>query len=480
MIFNGELVNRYKLKTRKMIKVYFDWNVLSQMKNGNHNELKELIQSNEKLFIPFSTSHINDISSSFNETNNNLDYINSDLEFISNITNEYCLFNNGKGITIDTYSPKELFNQNIADKNMFNDLSIDGLMKSFEGDELTLNLVKPIFDLLKSLPIEESFKQAFENPESAEIMEKMFPGLKENPTMDGFFKSFSQMNFNLNELEDYKDLRQTIQSGIGINRDKIFDIENPFEQIEESYNKLGVSLDNVNTNSKYSPKWFNDISDEYLKLDMHGYQEDKVNIKKGRKETFKNTTDDAFHAAFASTCNVYVINDNKSYKKTTKIFEKLSINTRVLKPNEFLDFYKNYLNNDNPQIDLKIIQDVLNSDSFHDSETEDGIYRTFYLPFFLFGFFNKILCFYPKSDTSENITLLSQDKPTNWFIIDKEVRILVDKLLLYFGTDLEAKGQLKDNEFNVEKWEGRKWNFENLTLRLQGTNGYVQLYWDID
>ncbi len=463
-----------------MIKIYFDWNVLSQMKNGSHNELKELVQGNDKLFIPFSTSHINDISSSFSETTSNLDYINSDLEFIADITNEYCLFNNGKGIVVDIYPPTELFNQNIADKNTFNDISIDGLMKSFEGDESTINLIKPMFDLLKSISIEESFKQAFENPESAEIMEKMFPGLKENPTMDGFFKSFSQMNFNLNEQEGYKDLRQIIQSGTGINRDKIFDIENPFEHIDKSYKNTGISLDKTNVNSEYSPKWFNDISDEYLKLDMHGYQEDKVNIKKGRKETFKNTTDDAFHAAFASTCNIYVINDNKSYKKTTQVFEKLDINTRVLKPDEFLDFYKKFLNNENPQIDLKIMHDIINSNSFHDSETEDGIYRTFYFPFFLFGFFNKIMCFYPKSDTSESMTLLSQDKPTNWFIIDKEIKILVEKLLRYFGPDIEAKGELKADEFNREKWEGRKWKFENLTLRLQGINGFVQLYWDID
>ena len=35
---------------------------------------------------------------------------------------------------------------------------------------------------------------------------------------------------------------------------------------------------------KNAPEWFNKITNEYLLLDMHGYQEDKVNIKKGRKE----------------------------------------------------------------------------------------------------------------------------------------------------------------------------------------------------
>lgn len=450
------------------------------MKNGKHTELKELVLNNENLLIPFSTSHINDISSSFKKTPKQQEYINSDLEFISSITNEYCLFNNGKGIVLDHYPPKELFEQNISDKNTLNDISIDGLLKNFEDDELTKSLIKPMFDLLKSIPIEESFKQAFETPESSEVMEKMFPGLKENPTIDGFFKSFSKMNFNLNELDGYKDLRKTVQSGTGINRDKIFDTENPFEFIQKTYDKLGFNPENFYPEYKNAPKWFDNITNTYLKLDMHGYQEDTVNIKKGRKETFKNTTDDAFHAAFASTCNIYVVNDNRSYKKTKKVFEELKINTRVFKPNEFLDFYKRFLDYNNPIIDLRIMQDILNSEIFYESKTEDGIYKTYYFPYFLFGFFNKIICFFPTDESDESSTFLSQDKPTNWFIIPKEIETLVKRLLIYFGTDLNNQGEFKPDEYNNEKWDGRKWKFKNLILRLQAIKGFVQLYWDFE
>jgi hypothetical protein len=64
-----------------MIKIYFDWNVLSQIKNGNRSELKEIIFDNEKLFIPFSTAHIRDIFSRFEETNIQQEFIESDLDF---------------------------------------------------------------------------------------------------------------------------------------------------------------------------------------------------------------------------------------------------------------------------------------------------------------------------------------------------------------------------------------------------------------
>jgi hypothetical protein len=76
---------------------------------------------------------------------------------------------------------------------------------------------------------------------------------------------------------------------------------------------------------------------------MHGYQEDKVNTQKGRKETAINTIDDALHAAFAATCNFYVTNDRKAYKKTKMIYKKMQKDTMVLKPDEFVSYYNEFL-----------------------------------------------------------------------------------------------------------------------------------------
>lgn len=463
-----------------MIKIYFDWNVLSQMKNGGHTELRNIIEHNKDLLVPFSTSHIGDISSSFNNNPEQQDLINSDLDFISEITSDYCLFNNGKGIVLDIFPPKELFKQTIEDKSKFSDISIDNLIEQFNGDETSQKLVKLLFDVLKSLQLDKAFQEAFENPESADIMNKVFPDLKDNPTIEGFFKSFNKMNSNLNESDTYNDLRKTIQNATGINRDKIFDSKDPFKEIERNYEKLNLSLDNLNNKLDSTPQWFEDIQNAYLKLDMHGYQEDKVNIKKGRKETFKNTTEDAFHAAFASTCNFYVVNDKKSYKKTKKVFEKLRINTRVFKPDEFLDYYTRFLSHENTELDLNIIKDLLNSEHFVQEDGEDGIYKYYFFPYFLFGFFNKIVVFYPNDENEDIITFLSQDKPTNWFIINKEVRSLLNRLLNLFGKDVDDLGSLKPDELNTEKWDGRKWKFDNLTWRLQSFNGYVQLYLDFE
>lgn len=458
-----------------MVKVYFDWNVMAQMKNGQHPELKEIVLDNNKFFKPYSTSHISDIFSSFKETNEQTELINADLEFISRLTKDTFLFNDGENVIIDFASPKEYYNQKVEEKDQFTDISIDGLFKHFENDELTKGLVTPYLNLLKKTPLDNLFKEAFENPQSSQQMEMLFPGLKDNPTMEGFSQSFSEMLKGLNEDEKYKDLRKVVQSGLGINRDKIFDNKAPYEIIQNKYKQLGQPSNQHIDNDKNAPKWFNEITNEYLHLDMHGYQEDNVNISNGRKETFKNTTEDAFHCAFASTCNFYVINDKKSYKKTKQVYEKLQINTLVCKPEEFVKYFKNYLDFKDKLWNVNIVFEIIEKREFVEEQLENGILRTYYFPYFIFDFFNKIIVVFP-SNEDPAIILLSRNKPTNGQLYVMEITKVANELSGLFGQDVDNLGEVKENEFQEENWIGRRWKNNNTTFSLVSTNGHIQLY----
>ncbi|QGK75020.1 hypothetical protein [Flavobacterium sp. SLB02] len=458
-----------------MIKVYLDWNVISQMKNGNHPELNNIIFDNPKLLVPYSTSHIGDILSSFNETERQKELIRLDLEFLSKLTNDHCLYNDGKSILLDYTSPIELFGQRVEMKDTFNDISLDGLSEIFNQDESTKEIGETFINSLKSISLGEDFIQALENPEVADQMEKMFPGLKENPTMEGFFQSFSKMNIALNENDNYKHLREIVQDGFGINRDKIFNIEEPYKLIDKEQKNKGFAIDGYIDNSKNAPEWFNKISNEYILLDMFGYQEDNVNVKKGRKETFKNTTEDAFHASFASTCSFYVLNDKKSYNKTKKIYEKLSVKTVVFKPEEFVDYYNRYLNIEDVSLNLPIAYDVLKNHEFYESEEEGGKLRTYFMPYFLFDFFNKILVYIPNDDSYISL-LLSQNKSDNYITYVKQVIKLVDNITELLGIDVEKIGRVKEEEFIDGKWSGRTWKQNNITYRLILNNVTFQFY----
>ena len=146
---------------------------------------------------------------------------------------------------------------------------------------------------------------------------------------------------------------------------------------------------------------------------MHGYQEDTIKVKENkRKETFKNTTEDAFHAAFASTCSFYVINDKKSYKKTKQVYDRLNINTLVLKPDEFLEYYKKFLNINKPSDHFKIAIELIKTNNFFEGKVENGIMKTYIFPYFIFDFFNKIIVLQPDNDEQPTI-MLSKLSPTN-------------------------------------------------------------------
>ncbi|WP_141878134.1 hypothetical protein [Gramella sp. Hel_I_59] len=463
-----------------MIKIYLDWNVLSQMKNGQHTELKEILE-NDNLFLKFySTSHITDIYSSFKETDEQRKLIDSDLDFISQITKNKCLYNSTDGKVIaGDYDPKELFQERVEQKDLFNDISIDGLSELFNSSEVGKELGIPIMESLKNIPLDPSFKEAFEKPESKEMMNRLFPGLKDNLTMEGWFNYFNKMLKGLNDGEDYKELRNIIQESTNLNRDKIFNSSDPYSFLDNHYKKFGGERKTPSLESKHSPEWFNEISNEYVQLDMHGYQEDRVKINKGRKETFQNTTEDSFHAAFASTCDFYLLNDKKAFNKTSKVYDELKINTWVQKPKEFIDHYNKFLSSRDYKLHLQIFMDLISSNNFIEQKTDSGLFYTMYPPIYLFDFFNKITRF--EGVDGAKLTYLSQNKPTNYFVTFLEIKNLVQRLEEFFGLDNDGSGELTKDEFYKEEWKKRVWSInESLSLRFQANNYHAQLYFDIE
>ena len=462
-----------------MIKVYFDWNVMAQMKNGQHPELKKIAFENDNLFKPYSSSHVSDIFSSFKENDEQTELINQDLEFISNFTNNAFLFNTGKEILMKFIHPIEYYTQLVEEKDQFKDLSIEGLFAGLETNEFTRDLIKPIVDLLKEIPLDPIFRESFENPKNSGEMETMFPELKDNLTMEGFFQSFSKSQRDLNEDEKYNDFRKIIQKGFGINRDKIFDNKSPYDLIESQYKQLGITRSQPVIDDKIAPGWFSEISNEYIHLDMHGYQEDNVNTKRGRKETFKNTSEDAFHAAFASTCNFYVINDKKAYKKAKQVFEKLKINTIVLRPDEFVKYHNEYLHFKDPNLNLDIPLYFLKNGKFYEEDHENYIMRTYFFRYFFFGFFTKLVFLIPKNQ-EPTVLLLSRDKPTNNTTYTFEICKLSKDIIKVLGEDIDGLGEVKEDELTENQWNGRSWKVANLTLRLVNPNGHFQLYLDFE
>ena len=466
------------------MKLYIDWNVLNGIKNGRFEELEKIIRQSEKFIIIYSTSHISDIASSYSDDKVNTE-IQSDLEFLSEITQDLCIFNNGKDIVIQHNEPLHLFENELDSKNLMDDFSFDKIFSSISNDDKDAELIDPIKTSLKSIPLNNIFKDAFENPQSAEFMNVMFPGLKENPTMEGFFDSMGKMLENINEKEGYKDLKNPFKT-LNINQGKLNDPNNnPFEVLKEIYKKLGVEspLEKDYMDEKYAPKWFNDLSSAYINLDMHGFYSDKVKVTDKEKNTFKNTTQDAFHTAFASSCDIYITNDKKNYQKAKAVYQKKDINTHVLKPEEFVKFYHENIEKNDFTTSWNKLTNALKAGNFYDvTGNPDNFYHVHFSDFYYFGYFNRIYFFNSDTDKNSYSLMFGKELPTNCLgVFYKEIKEMVKIIVDYLGTDNNDRGYFDESDIDENNhWCGRVWDFKESRYRLIQDKRYFQFYYHFE
>lgn len=375
---------------------------------------------------------------------------------------------------MDFYSPHDYFDSQLESKDLFPILSMDGLMDAVGDDEVGASLMKKALDMIRELPLGDEFEKALAHPDSAELMNNLFPNLKGNPTMQGFFESFDQMNSNLMESDGYDGLRKGVQKGLGINRNQLFDSNDPCKIIDKAYEKLGATPLQYAPESRVSPKWYNDICNEFFILDSHGYQEDKVQVKKGRKQTFRNPTEDSNHAAYASMCSVYIVKDNKSYNKAKKVYERLGIYTRVLKPKEFLDYYNNFLADDQELDHLHVPFALVEQGDYNDQKLNGKMHRVYFTPYLMFDFFNLMLI--PHENPEDPSMILMQNIPNNSRTYLMEIHHVHKLICGFLGEDIEKLGQINSDEFNDEGWIGRSWNTGgNRIMRLDCFEGHLQL-----
>ncbi len=453
------------------------------MKNDQFSDLLSILSDKKKFLCLYSTSHISDIFRSYSDDEKQKLQIQNDLEFITQLTNDFCLFNDGKNINLQQYDPQELLNSRIEESDIFSDLSIDNLLKS-DSDDPTLNtLLESLKTMLKSLELDSAFKEAFENPESAKILNDIFPGLKDDLTMNGFFNSFSKMNYNLNETESYKDLRQVVQK-IGINSGHFNENKDPFELIDNSYKKKGFESFKSNEylpKGKNAPEWFDEITNEYLYLDMHGYKADKVKVSEKEKNTFSNTTDDASHTAFASICSFYLTNDDKNYQKTKAVYKKLSIETKVLKPAEFIEYYNKYLNHHSISDHFKSLFEIFTKPIFYDTDNDEGQYfgKVAYPNEYFFNFFNKIWVPINKEESYFYFTLsILPPNTSKTYTAFQEIELLIKMFFEALGPDKNGMELFDISELENEIWIGRHWNSDVGEIKLVRMNGWFQLYYN--
>jgi hypothetical protein len=458
-----------------MISIYLDWNVMAQMKNGHHPELAKLCSSG-RFLIPFTSSHISDIYTSFKKDDPQQQaYIDSDLRWIEQLCGDHFLQASREHVQIVYRLPRSVFEAKVEEGDITEHFSLATLQQQFDEVDPTGALGKTFMASL-NVPLDQGLIDALNardpnNPNEPNILEKMFPRVKDNPTMEQWMLDFMDLYQRMNATEFYKELREAVQQAMKINPHKMVNENDPFAAIEKMYAQWPVPPPETNIDGKVAPPWFNDVSNAYFKLDVHGYKQDKVSIK-GRKETFRNTTEDSFHAAYASTCDVYITNDHRAHEKSRQVFRELDLRTGVFTPEEFLQYYHVFLSPRLPKSELNLVAHYLRNGEMVDYE--EGaigcyVYHT------MFDYFN-LLMRIPAGP--HPAVVLSRIMPTNRVGAYRfEIRAVANRLSEAFGIDQRGRGAMAESELSMtESWVGRHWVQQDLDIALElDTTGNVIL-----
>jgi hypothetical protein len=413
-----------------MIRVYLDWNVYSRIKTSNKDfypELRNILLDNDKYCFPFSTAHLMDIYESYSKVG------------WSNIQSHLEKLNLSKNLNI---------------KHIF-------------GEEISFYISEPI-DELKSYISQknpsEKFGEFNDNSKSDNI--DYFPEatkfLKQQEEISKIRdKIISTFQNNLNSLlgENFK---EDYQEGMKISKGKLL---NKNTDKIDYFNKIAISagftdfkshIEEILSKVNKNPELTDEISTLFTAIDISGYGQDNKNLS--------STITDSLHCAYASTCDIFIVDDNKTYLKSKEVYRLKNLVIKTFRPKEFIDnYYNNNLEFDDGKQILefafnipKLIKPILVSKSEN----------IFYLESYLFDYFNIVSI--NNDELVKPIVIQMHKLPANnkLGLLSIEKEDLLKKLNLSFGEPILIKDSWRENGILYSAWLYKK--IKLIKLRIEG------------
>lgn len=456
-----------------MINVYIDWGVISEMKRGAYPELTKIFSQKERFLVPYSSAHIGDLlPKDWSQADN--DYIKDDLSFLSKLTTNRCFFLAKGKLYLDIIEPHENYKERKINRGQFEDFDFDSLKEFANEMDDPNSTIGELLERYKNMPLEESFVQAL--GKSNKEIEFYFPGLKDDPTVGGLLRSGWKMFEKLFQKDGYLKLREMTQDGMGINRDRMHKHSDPFNVIKSLHEKFNLDTSEFFEPGKYgNPKWFDELYQDFVMLDIHGFQADTLGTRKTRKKTMQNTTDDASHAAFASACHFYVLKDKKSCDKTIEVYKKHGINTLVLKPEDMITIYDKFFKERNLNNDLLYAVNIFHQRPDKIRKEESYSLYSYYCYYFLFDYFNNIHGVVSKKNRLREIILIQTGATNKESVYYFEAKELLEKLYSLFGKDINGRNKVDEEILLKDGWTDIHWNTGRTEYSIRNNDNSLEL-----
>ncbi|MFC2152688.1 hypothetical protein ACFLSE_09180 [Bacteroidota bacterium] len=390
-----------------MIRVYFDWNVFSNLKEDEFRVFKEkLLNNKSKLLFPYSHAHFTDLMKSFVPSNEKFQF---DLDTLSEVCGKHNIGWDGKKSMLYFATPAEFFDSVKDQPDNSLDFDIDELFDQFSAIEDELGFGK-IWNTLQTLF--KTQKIPFEiSEENKEVLNQMFPNLTKDSSMWDFIKEIvSFLKKFLNNKDFYKSFRNTInEKGFRLDPNSSkWESDEVIKQINLFLNSIKenltfqelVKLAFVNRKEKYTR--FEYFKVAYIILDLIGYKRDRLRKK---IHSVKNIIADSEHSFYGAHCDYFVAIDKNLLLKSKVLYSEFNISTTVLTFKEFIDIFDTIMHN-HPDTVEEIVDETLNSISLnnivekHEQKEPKDILLTIKLPVPYLNFFNYVLLQQPSNSNA--------------------------------------------------------------------------------
>ncbi|WPP50499.1 hypothetical protein [Catalinimonas niigatensis] len=458
-----------------MIRIYLDWNVISNLKKPEFREIKDFIITHKKhLQFPYSPAHFADLMKSYKPNN---EHFHTDLETLEFLSEKHLIRWGEKEIEPLFATPKEYFEFEKDKENIFELIDMEKIFQDLDESMHELGLKK----------METSTKSFYQSQpsgieiteESKDILKKMFPNLKSNSTMWDLMKDMEP--FSKKVLQDgkyYKELRNSLaEKGFRLEANSgRWNYDEVVRNINNFLQKLGVKmtfLEYVELSFKHKKEPVNPYEyyiTAYLILDMIGYRTDKLPKP---TDNMLNIQTDGEHSFYGAYCNYLVASDKNLRIKSKVLYNQFNISTKILEPNDLIPELKKVIDPDIKEINF--LEEALSFctkenlvESFPASEENSVETQAFRLPKFYFNYFNYVIyTYYPKQEGFV-LTFRKVFKNLSRFIYYTESESLIERITDFFGYENKEELRVKKQEF-VYKENNIvfDWSFDGGLIRLE-------------
>jgi len=457
-----------------MIRIYLDWNVVSNLKRPEFKELKDfIIENKQDLQFPYSPAHFNDLMKSYRPDN---ELFFEDLNTLEFLSEKHLLRWGKEGIEFLSGTPKEYFEGEKNKEDVFSLMDMEKIFEELDESTDELGLGK-MGTLMKSL-FQSQPSGIDVNDENQAILKKMFPNIKSGSTMWDLMKDIGPFSKKL--LQDgayYKDLRKSIgEQGMKLNPSVAgnWNLNEVIKNIDEFLSNLGTEmtyLEYVKLSLKHKKEPINEYeyyTTAYLMLDMIGYKTDKLPKP---TDNMQNIQTDGEHSFYGAYCDYFVASDKKLRVKSKVLYNEFNIPTKVIEPKELIEELRKVIYK--PPKEIGLLEEAFsfcNQENFVESiplseenKVEAYVYK---LPKFYFNFFN-FVSYEKYSEEGIIFTFKKVFKNFSRFIYYTEAERIIESITDFFGYADKEERDLKKNQFVYESDDiAFEWLFEGGLIRL--------------